>query len=195
MPESPAAGNTEILLLAGGAARRFPGKLFHPIDGTPMLVRTYEALKKTGWPIRVLADRALPAEIAASLAATVSIDRRPYRGPLFALLETCDTLCCEYVVVAAADLPAIDAGVLHALAAAWRPGDDAVVPIHDGSVEPLAALYRRGAILDASRALRRDRRRSMRALIERLPVRFVSLPAQYFVNVNHPNDLSALGVA
>ncbi|MBV8196679.1 MAG: molybdenum cofactor guanylyltransferase [Candidatus Eremiobacteraeota bacterium] len=191
----PNRTNAEILLLAGGAARRFPGKLLHPIGGTPILVRTYEALERTGWNIRILCDGALPPEIEAALDVPVTIDRLPYRGPLFALRDACRALRCDYVFAAAADLPAIDSDVVQQIVQAWQPGDDGVVPVHDASIEPLAAIYRRRAILAAWPGLRRDGLRSMHALVERLATRFVPLPARYFVNVNRPSDLAAVDIA
>ncbi len=187
----PSRENAEILLLAGGAARRFPGKLLHPVGGTPMLVRAYVALRKTEWRIRILADAALPSEIATIVDAPVLLDRVPHCGPLFALADACSALRDEYVFAAAADMPQLDATVVERLVRAWRPGDDAVVPTHDHRIEPLASLYRRRAVLDAWRDLRRTGRHSMHALIEHVAARLVPLPAAHFTNVNRPNDLKA----
>ncbi|MBV8725535.1 MAG: molybdenum cofactor guanylyltransferase [Candidatus Eremiobacteraeota bacterium] len=181
----------DILLLAGGAARRFPGKLMQRVDGVPMLQRTYEALKTTGRRIWIVADGPLPAGVNAAIDAPLLVDRIPYRGPLAAICDACGAVRCDYVFVAAADMPELQACVVERLAEVRRPGDEAVVPIHGGSIEPLAALYRRSALLDACPALRNNDTHSMHALIERLATRFVPLPAAYFTNVNRPGDLSA----
>ncbi|MGA7354329.1 MAG: hypothetical protein WBW76_02740, partial [Candidatus Cybelea sp.] len=79
--------------------------------------------------------------------------------------------------------------VLERLAAAWRPGDEAVVPEHDGRVEPLAALYGRVAILREGFALRRTGANAMRDLLARIAVRFVAFDSSYFHNVNRMTDL------
>ncbi|MBV9263294.1 MAG: molybdenum cofactor guanylyltransferase [Candidatus Eremiobacteraeota bacterium] len=181
----------EILLLAGGAARRFPGKLMHRVDGVPMLLRTYEALKTTGRHVWILADGPLPSGVDASIDAPLLIDRVPHRGPLPAVCDACRAVRCDYVFVAAADMPDLPGSIVERLAEARRPADEAVVPVHDGSIEPLAALYRRSAVLDAWPALRHSAKPSMHALIERLATRFVPLPAAYFTNVNRPGDISA----
>lgn len=163
----------------------------HRVDGVPMLLRTYEALKTTGRRVWILADGPLPADVDAAIGAPLLIDRIPHRGPLAAVCDACSAVRCDYVFVAAADMPGLPGSIVERLAEALRPGDEAVVPVHDDSIEPLAALYRRRAVLDAEPALRHDTARSMHALIVRLATRFVPLPAVYFTNVNRPGDLSA----
>ncbi len=56
---------------------------------------------------------------------------------------------------------ALEAAVLQRLMAAWRSGDEAVVPTHDGRIEPLAALYDRAAVVreEPGAAPRRQRPR------------------------------------
>ena len=39
--------------MAGGRARRFPGKLEYAIDGRPILARCYDAVRAAGWPVYV----------------------------------------------------------------------------------------------------------------------------------------------
>jgi len=55
-----------ILLLAGGKARRFPGKLERHLDGEPMIVRSYRRLRASPWPVYVAAKATFPAPIDAA---------------------------------------------------------------------------------------------------------------------------------
>jgi molybdopterin-guanine dinucleotide biosynthesis protein A len=181
--------STAVVLLAGGEALRFPGKLEHRIDGSPMLARCYDRVRAQGWPIYIAGKASFSRELDARLAAPLVIDRRPGGGPLRAFLDACAMVRAEHVFAIAADQPKLDAAVLRQLAAAWQRGDEAVVPAHDGEIEPLAALYDRKAVLREGFELRTAGKAAMRHLIDRLAARFVPCDAQHFHNVNRREDL------
>jgi len=178
-----------ILLLAGGEARRFPGKLERAVEGEPMILRSYRRLRDAPWPIYVAAKGTFPAAIDAALEAPLVIDRRPANGPLAALRSACSLIASRWIFAIAADMPNLDAHILGALAFAYREGDEAVVPQHDGQIEPLAALYDRRAIIREGSALLRDRRYAMRDFVECIAARFVPLDKFYFRNINRETDL------
>src|SRR5579863_953056 len=136
-----------IVMLAGGQARRFPGKLEQPIGGEPMILRCYRNMRATGLPIYIAARERFSCDVDAQLDATFLIDRDPAGGPLRAFASACDTIGAERCFAIAADQPCLHASILLRLLAAWRPGDEAVVPIHDERIEPLAALYDRAAVV------------------------------------------------
>jgi molybdenum cofactor guanylyltransferase len=161
-----------IVVLAGGRATRFPGKLEALIDGVPLLERVRRNLSEAG-----------PVILAVH-------DRQPGLGPLGGLYSAALDLDCERIFLAAGDAPNLTAAVPRALLAAMEPGDEAVVPEHDGHVEPLAAIYVREAVVrEAPRLLQGDDL-SMRALLAQLNVRRVPLDAHHFSNVNTPEDLA-----
>jgi molybdopterin-guanine dinucleotide biosynthesis protein A len=175
-----------IALLAGGRARRFPGKLERPVAGRPMLAHVYERVRECGWPIYLLAGGSAEREFDAPLI----VDRNPGEGPLRAFADACAMIPAERIFAVAGDQPLLEAGVLRMLAQQWRAGDEAIVPEHEGQVEPLAALYSRRATLREAAALRGDA--GMRDLVARLATRFVACDGAYFYNVNRAEDLAAL---
>jgi molybdopterin-guanine dinucleotide biosynthesis protein A len=183
------AVDTAIVILAGGKATRFPGKLERRIDGEPMLLRVYRRARATGWPVYVAGKGWNAPEIDAQLDSPILIDRRPGDGPLHAFLSACEAIECERIIALAADEPYVDARLLASIAAAWQPGDEAVAPEHDGRFEPLAALYVRSAVRREAAQLIEGGSRAMHALIARLQTRFVAVPGWYFANVNTPQDL------
>ena len=183
-----------IVMLAGGQARRFPHKLERSINGAPLVAHCYRALCATRWPVYIAGKGGFSREVDALLDAPLLIDRRPGCGPLRAFLWACRAIAAERIFAVAADMPQIDAPVLQQLAAAWQPGDEAVVPCHDGRIEPLAALYDRRAVLRESFTLR-GRSGAMHELVERLASRFVTFDARYFYNVNRPEDAVAMASA
>jgi molybdopterin-guanine dinucleotide biosynthesis protein A len=178
-----------IVLLAGGEARRFPGKLEKVVGERPLIAHVFERFRARGWPVYIAAKGSFSANVDAELDAPLLVDRRPGRGPFSALLSACAAIRAERVFAVAADQPRLDARVLERLAACWRPGDEAVVPEHDGEIEPLAALYERRAILREGFEMRKSGARAMRDLIARIAARFVTFEAACFHNVNAPADL------
>ena len=182
-------GRTAVVVMAGGQAQRFPGKLEHPIGGRAMVARCYDRVCAAGWPVYIAAKGSFRRDVDAELDAPLLIDRRPRGGPMNAFLSACATIRAERIFAVAADQPQLDAHALRRLAASWRSGDEAAVPEHDDTIEPLAALYLRRAVLREGFALRRTGRCAMRDLIERLVTRRVPLDAHYFHNVNRIEDL------
>lgn len=180
-----------IVLLAGGQARRFPHKLEQRIGGEPMILRCYRALRATGWPVYISANESFGSEIDTALDAPRLADREPGRGPLHAFVSACESIAADRVFAVAADQPRLEPSTLERLADAWQNGDEAVVPSHDGKVEPLAALYDRRAVVREASALQREGKDAMRALLERLATRYVPIDAKYFHNVNRPEDVTA----
>jgi molybdopterin-guanine dinucleotide biosynthesis protein A len=184
---------TSIVILAGGAATRFPGKLEREVGGEPMLLRVYRNARQSRWPVYVAGKGSFSPEIDARLECPLLLDRRPGGGPLQALLSACGAVDAERIFVLAGDSPLVDTSVMEALAAAWQPGDEAVVPVHAGRIEPLAGLYARSAVLHEAFTIVEHGSGAMHALIERLNARFVEMPERHFVNVNTPADLARLG--
>jgi molybdenum cofactor guanylyltransferase len=182
--------STAVVMLAGGEARRFPGKLEQLIDGEPLIVRCYRNLQTTGLPIYIAAREHFSRDVAAQLDAPLLIDRDPGGGPLRAFASACVAIGAERCFAVASDQPRLEASVLRRLLAAWRPGDEAIVPVHDGRIEPLAALYDRAAVLREDPGLRREGRTAMHELVERVAVRFVPIEAAFFHNVNRPSDVA-----
>ncbi|MGB6517417.1 MAG: molybdenum cofactor guanylyltransferase [Candidatus Cybelea sp.] len=181
--------STAIVLLAGGEARRFPGKLEFGVAGRPMLAHCYDRVRAAGWPIYIAAKGSFSPALDELLLAPVLVDRRPGEGPLSALLSACALIRAERIFAVAADQPHLETSVLAQLAAAWQPGDEAVVPVHAGGIEPLAALYARRPLLREGFELRARGRFAMRDAIDRLATRFLPVEARCFRNVNRIEDL------
>ncbi len=188
----PEHASIAVVLLAGGSARRFPGKLEHSIGGRPLLARSYANVRAAGWPVYLAGAGSFARELDAALDAPLLIDRYPGQGPLHAFLDACTAIRAQRLYAVAADQPRVDAAVLACVARAWQKGDEAVVPEHSGRSEPLAALYDRRAVLREAFGLRTRGRRAMHDLVEALAVRLVRIDDEYFCNVNRPQDLAAL---
>jgi molybdenum cofactor guanylyltransferase len=185
------ASEVTIVILAGGQATRFPGKLEHEVGGMPLLARVYHHLRDAA-PVIVAGRDTFSAALDAMLDCPIVIDRWPARGPLAGLVSVLPHVASTHLFAVAGDAPNVTREVFDRVLDAWRTGDDAVVPEHDGQLEPLAALYACGP-LDREGALMLEQAKgSMHALLDRLRVRRVPLESRYFANVNTSEDLSRL---
>jgi molybdopterin-guanine dinucleotide biosynthesis protein A len=188
-----ADGDTAVVILAGGMATRFPGKLEVVLDGEPLWLRAYRNACATGWPVYVAGSKKFSPALAGSSSAPLLVDRWPGGGPLRALASACAFIGHTRVLALAADEPRAGAGLIAALDRAWRAGDEAVVPRHGDRIEPLAALYLRTALVREATVLLATQNASMHALLERMRTRFATVSASYFSNVNTPEDLRRVG--
>jgi molybdopterin-guanine dinucleotide biosynthesis protein A len=180
--------DASVVILAGGRATRFPGKLDREIDGTPMLLRVYERLRGTRSVF--VAGNGFSGDLDARLDCPLLLDRWPGRGPLAAFVSACGEIATARVFAIAADLPNVDAALLDELERACQDGDEAVVPAHgENGIEPLAALYDRAAVLERGYALLTSGHAAMRDLLHELRVRYLPVANDRFVNVNTPADL------
>lgn len=177
-----------VVILAGGRATRLPGKLERDFGGEPLLGRVYHNVRDFA-PVIVAGAGSLNDSVDAMLDCPIVIDRWPARGPLGGLLSASAETSAEHIFAVAGDAPNVTSEMLERLANAWQPGDEAVVPEHDGRAEPLAALYSKAALEREGYALLASDDASMHALLRRLHVRRVPLPANYFLNINTVADL------
>jgi molybdenum cofactor guanylyltransferase len=180
-----------IVILAGGNATRFPGKLEFPIDGVPLLLHVVRNMRATPWPVYVASRGRFADSIQAHLGVPILVDDSPGAGPLAALLSACKGVDAQRIFAVAGDAPRVDATVLQALYDGWEGGDEAVVARHGERIEPLAALYAKGSLEREGASVRREGNASMHGLIARLRARFVPFPSSYFLNVNYPEDVRA----
>lgn len=195
-----------IVLLAGGRATRLPGKLSLPVEGEPLLVRTYRKLCTNGRPCVISVREPLAEDLARQINATTVRDTYADAGPLGALASAAAQVATPLLFAAAGDLPHIDAGVVLALEQCYLEevqraghGPDAVLPRQrDGHLEPLAALYNTAALRRGSvRALDAGRRKITDAL-EGLHVVYYDVAtaeAQKFANVNTAADFAKISGA
>lgn len=196
----PAASRVSIILLAGGEARRLPGKLGLQLDGEPLLLRSYRRLTAgTSRACVISVHSALDPDLRSQLHAPLVEDRYGRCGPLGGLLSAAESLDSPLFFAAAGDLPFVQASFIDRLeqcydelcaAAAVRPA--AVIPRRpDGSVEPLAALYETARFIEGARsALQRGERKVTAALTD-APVSYFDLTAPdqaMLANINTPAD-------
>jgi molybdopterin-guanine dinucleotide biosynthesis protein A len=228
MPESPDARNESIVesivgaVLVGGASRRMGrDKARLPFGGRSLAAHVAGVLDQVFTEVVLVARAAAEAGKRAGdgelVGRAVLTDHFPGAGPLAglhaALLHARETRGRGSlpgggaVFLAACDLPGLSPELVRHVTAG-APGEAgseetaepawARVPVADGRLQPLAALYGPGCLSLAAENLRRGRR-SMHGLLDQLTVLPVpvtpDLPffhPDLLINVNSPEDYRLL---
>ncbi len=171
----PAAADVAVVILAGGAATRFPGKLESDAGGMPLLLRVYRNVRSIG-PVYISANAPFGETIARELECTIVPDREAGRGPLGGIVSTFESVSQPLCFTIAGDAPLVDRSVFDRLLAAWEPHLEAVAAGRNGRLEPLCAIYAREAFLREGRSELASGSGAVRAVVERLAHRRVGFP-------------------
>lgn len=186
------------VVLAGGASRRMGfDKCAIEIGGRTLLARATDTLTQCCDEVVISVQPGLTFEYPE--VRTIS-DRRAGSGPLAgveAALAEARAAGFGSTFVMACDLPHVDSEIVAGLLvrSAEDPLHLAAVPSLNGRRQPLCAVYRTAA-LDAVRRQLDAGQRSMRSLLEVIPVLDVALDSQaprvredLFLNINRPADI------
>ncbi|WP_216852822.1 molybdenum cofactor guanylyltransferase [Phytoactinopolyspora halotolerans] len=161
---------TGAVILAGGAGRRLGGvdKPSLVVAGRPLLDTAVAACSGCAEIVVVGTPRPVQAEVRWT------IEEPPGSGPLAALAAGLSALRLPVseVTVLAADLPSVTTDVVARLAAALSGSEaDAVLLTDaDGRLQPLTAVYRRGPLADALRAVGDPNGKPLRRLLSHLRI-------------------------
>lgn len=156
------------LILAGGDSRRMgQDKAALVLDGKTLLEHVTATMQQV-FPKVAVSVRQLRAGVDAPQVC----DGVEASGPLAGLIAGLAQADTPWVFAVACDMPFVtEAVVLHL--ASCRAGHQAVVPMIGGYPQPLAAFYATGT-LAAMRASLAAGDRSLRGVLEKLDVRYVS---------------------
>ena len=176
------------VLLAGGKSSRYgKPKMFEQWRHEPLYMVAVHAFDAQNWPLVIATNAALRPHFDVP-HATFIVEQQPHEGPLYALAQVMTQVDAAWYFVVAADMPYLNAAFMQMLAAHITADIDAIIPTVNGKWQPLAGLYHRRTLQQATQALAHNRR-SMRALLDEVRVQFVAIDdAKLFLNINAAAD-------
>jgi molybdopterin-guanine dinucleotide biosynthesis protein A len=188
--------DTTAIIFAGGLGTRLGNvkKALLDIGGVPIIDRVLAAVRPMSNDVIVVDN---DDSLAYLPAVRVVPDTETRAGVLTALYSglaaTSSTLC----IVVACDMPFLDARVLHWLVERATADVDVVIPVVDGQMDPMHAVYRRERCLDAiGRALARGDKRMISYLgevrvreVTEGELRALDPDLRSLFNINTPEDL------
>jgi molybdopterin-guanine dinucleotide biosynthesis protein A len=158
------------IILAGGENRRMgTDKAFLDICGRPLvehILDVFSTLFTRTIVVTNTPDRFRDYDI--EVTSDVLAVRGPLTGIYSGLLKSTD----EYNFVAACDMPFLNPRLISYMGEI-AAGQDAVVPMFNGFLEPLHAIYRRGLLSTMEAQIRKQDRR-IRGLFDHIKVRYVT---------------------
>jgi molybdopterin-guanine dinucleotide biosynthesis protein A len=178
-------------VLCGGRSRRMgTDKAVVEVAGVPMVARVADALAVAGCdPVLLVGGD--PAHVGG-LGWRLIADRYPGEGPAGGVVTALEAFTAggraERVIVAACDLPHLDAATVVAVGAALD-GCDAAVAVTDRWQLSLTGW--RGSAATAVRQAWRDGARSLRELVAAVDHAEVAVAPGALRNVNTPEEWSA----
>ena len=184
-------GWTGVVLAGGKSSRMGQDKALIEIGGRSLLDLALDKLDPHVQELLVIGD---PAKYGHA-GPFVIADEWPGKGPLGGLTTAMRYASNDRLLVIACDLPGLTPAFFERLKPLLGAHTEAVVPRHDGLIEPLAAAYHRNAqpafrrcveldILKMSDALKQVRTH----IVDLVPAS-EGWPADLFRNVNAPGDL------
>jgi len=188
------------VVLAGGRSSRFGSeKLAVELDGEPLLHHAVRAAATGCEEVVVVGSPGgLPVELPDDLAGVpiVVLDVDAYQGPLVALVDACAAVNSDRLLLVAGDMPELLPAVMRRLLA-WEPGHEGACLIAGRWAQPFPMGLDRAATAARGTELVEAEERSLRALIDALPVELV-LEEEWRVldpdgstlrDIDHPDDL------
>jgi len=156
------------LILAGGDSRRMgQDKAALVLEGKTLLERVTATMQQV-FPKVVVSVR----QIRRGVDVPQVCDEQPGNGPLAGLITGLAQADTSWVFAVACDMPFVTQAVVEHLAV-FRKGYQVVVPMVGGHPQPLAAFYATST-LEAMRASFSTGDRSMRRVLDKFEVRYVS---------------------
>lgn len=188
-------GASAVILAGGRSSRMGRPKAMLRADGRTLIERSVAELRPRFSDLVVVAAPAACEQFhIPALAVTIVRDARPYQGPAPALKLGLETVRSQLAFVCSCDLPMLDADVAAALCS-MIGGYDALVPLINGRLQPLHAVYRRSCARALGAMLAAGERR-LSALFERVRAKVIEEPElarldpqlSSFVCVNTPAE-------
>lgn len=189
---------TLAVILAGGRSSRMGrDKASLPFEGGTMLAHLIQVYQRD-FDVAVSVGEAGRFPTGGALEL---VDLRPGQGPLAGLETAFRRTEAETVFLTATDLPFGAAKLALELVRRLEGGDACVIRRRDGGMEPLFGAYRRSC-LGAAEACLNEGRRSCRAMLERVDVRWAEeddLPGwnldRVLQNVNTPEEYRRISLS
>lgn len=182
----PVAMSVAGAVLIGGASRRMGRpKALIEVGGSPMALRVAAALRAGGCdPVRLIGSS---GPFAADIGYPLVEDRWPGEGPLGGVITALIDAAGD-VVVAACDLPDLDAGTVRAIRDARGAGEADAVVARTDRIEPALVRWNHRA-LEPLTAIFESGERALHVALRQLDTVEVAVDPAAMRNVNTPGEL------
>ena len=195
---SSAPSEFEIIILAGGSSKRFPG-IFKPLlelGGKPLIGWILDNLSDLSKRMTIVVHDHLQRDLISSrvMEARILVDEYRISAPMIGALTGARAARAPMIFLMAADQPFLGAEVVLKLVDGCREFDACAPRWPNGYLEPLAAAYRRDALIRAAQRALRKCDLSFNSILSILKTKFMDVhdlhpnPEFAFHNINSLKD-------
>ncbi|MCA1758085.1 MAG: molybdenum cofactor guanylyltransferase, partial [Bacteroidales bacterium] len=186
------------VILAGGENRRYGGKLKTSIiiDGKTIIERTTGIFNQLFDSVVIVTNQ--PEYYAEYRGCTITSDIFRGAGPLGGLHAAMTAADTEVLMMVAGDMPYVSAALIDQLIGSWDElACDALIPLHNGHMEPLFALYSVSLKERLEEFLTLGSSFAIRDFLKLVETEYFEIDiTEYkrnpFANINSPDDLARL---
>ena len=187
---------TGVILAGGASSRMGRNKALLEIDGCPIISRIYRTLASLFHDVIIVTNSPLDYDFVPCRKVP---DIYPGYGSIAGLHSALlhSGTACSFVT--ACDLPFLDPIIISYLCELCTEEYDAVVPISDGGMEPLYAVYS-SAAKDVFESAIKQGERKILDILDRMNIRQITYDevlsvggqANSFLNVNTPEEYNGI---
>lgn len=186
------------VILAGGENSRYGGKPKTSIiiDGTTILERTTGILNHLFESVVIVTNH--PEKYSDYRECRLTSDIFRGAGPLGGLHAALTAVDTDALLMVAGDMPYISAAVIDQLIGSWNElACEALIPLHNGHMEPLCALYSLSLRERLEEFLTLGSSFAIRDFLKLVETEYVEIDItgyerNPFANINSPDDLTRL---
>ncbi|MCP4123602.1 MAG: molybdenum cofactor guanylyltransferase [Bacteroidetes bacterium] len=180
------------VILAGGQAKRMGGKdkALISVDGERIIDRLISTIKQVTSDIIIISNS--EEDYGTNLPVFKDIYLR--KGPIGGIHSALAHASSENCLVLGCDMPYISFELINYIVQHSKDVD-VVVPMHDGTIEPLCAMYNMSIFDEVEDHIRTDRLK-LQGLLADLDTKFIEINSNLtfynrnlFANINTPGDL------
>lgn len=189
-------GVTGVILAGGSSSRMGRNKALLEVEGTPIITRIYRTLASLFHEVIVVTNSPQDYDF---LPCRKVPDIFPGCGSIAGLQSGLAHSSTAYSFVTACDMPFLDPVIIRHLCGINKEGFDAVVPLSDGGLEPLHALYSTAckdifevAILEGERKIVDILGRMNIRQVNQDELQGVGGQTRLFLNVNTPEEFEGI---
>lgn len=182
---------TGVVLAGGKSTRMGQDKALLEVDGKPLLLHAIEKLKPHIRELFVIGEPRKYGHIWPD----VMPDEIPGLGPLGGITTAMGNARHDRLLVLAVDVPGVNARLLERLTRELPDDADALIPRHNGDLEPLVAAYHRCCVEPFMDHITRSQL-SIQAALADVRTAYMDIqpgddgwPEDLFRNLNTPSDL------
>lgn len=179
------------VILAGGVSRRFGSpKAFADVEGISFYQFSLEALQSIADTTVIVTNEQLEHKFTEATSTRVIKDEDNFKGkgPLAGVYSAMQSIQADWYALAPVDVPFIQSEIFHRLLEQREVGKEAIVPVTNGRIQPLVAIYHYSLKNRIKRLLEADHL-AMRDLLNTSKVKYVLFTEEKtFININLPRD-------